>query len=123
MNIRDTAADIVVLVRRHVALGGSTSTGPVLMNPPPDVLAVVDAVLAKEPRAWSPDRGESVPAIATLSIEGVSVEVWHVENRPAGLPDDWKGGYVASWDASVRAGALLVEIADMAPRRRGRKAA
>lgn len=122
MNIRETAVDIVTMVRRYLALGGCTSTGPTLMNPPPDVLALVDAVLKSEPKAWASERSENVPAIATIKIEGVPVEVWGVD-RPDGLDDAWRGGFVESWEAQERAGRRLVEIADMAPRRRGRKAA
>lgn len=124
MSDRDTAADIVVLIRRFVALGGSTSSGPILMDPPRDVLALVDRVLAYEPRAWKSPRGNT-PGIAAIRVDGVDMEVWGVD-RPAVFDDAWEseGQFGEHYAAAIRAGRHLVEIADLAPRRnRAQKAA
>lgn len=122
-----TAIDLVALVRRYKMLGGGCTIS--LLNAAemaPEVLACIAPIMEAEPLAWDPPRpGSTNPALTVsatydLRIDGIYLQVWDAP-RPSTYPDDAKRH---DYEAQERAGALLLDMAGMGPKRRsGRKAA
>ena len=133
MNPNPTAIDLVALVRRYKALGG---TRLVLINAAeeaPEVIACIALIAEAEPLAWDPPReyvaaalgdgvAHTVPGIYELRVDGVCVQVWGVARPTTYTDDPTRSAWRPRMEAEERAGVLLLDAAGMKRPRKSRAA-